>query len=117
MKNKKYSQLDLGFKRPKNHMEESKKYILELIQAEKNAPSKLKLASPWLALSGIASSLMFIFFLTKTNAPLVNETPQVEEDVFVTTLLMDTLLLEEVELDQAIQDALLDDFENDLVMN
>ena len=30
---------------------------------------------------------------------------------------MDTLLLEEAELDQAIQEALLDDFENDLALN
>ena len=30
---------------------------------------------------------------------------------------MDTLLLEETELDQAIQEALLDNFENDLALN
>ena len=45
------------------------------------------------------------------------ETGGVEEDVFVTSLLMETLLLEEEELDQAIQDALLDNFENDLALN
>ena len=117
MKNKKHSQQDLGFKRPNNHTEESKKQILEMIQTEKNAPSKLRLTSPWFALSGIAASLLFIFFLTKTNTPVVKETPSVEEDVFVTSLLMDTLLLEEAELDQAIQEALLDDFENDLALN
>ncbi|MEL0226268.1 MAG: hypothetical protein VW912_06320 [Flavobacteriaceae bacterium] len=117
MKNKKHSQQDLGFKRPNNHTEESKKQILEMIQTEKNAPSKLRLTSPWFALSGIAASLLFIFFLTKTNTPVVKETAPVEEDVFVTSLLMDTLLLEEAELDQAIQEALLDDFENDLALN
>ena len=117
MKNKKHSLQDLGFKRPNNHTEESKKQILEMIQTEKNAPSKLRLTFPWFALSGIAASLLFIFFLTKTNAPVVKETPPVEEDVFVTSLLMDTLLLEEAELDQAIQEALLDDFENDLALN
>lgn len=116
MKNKKHSQQDLGFKRPNNHTEESKKQILEMIQTEKNAPSKSRLISPWFALSGIAASLLFIFFLTK-NTPVVKETPPVEEDVFVTSLLMDTLLLEEAELDQAIQEALLDDFENDLALN
>jgi hypothetical protein len=117
MKNKKHSLQDLGFKRPENHTEESKKHILELIQTEINTSPKSRLISPWLALSGIAASLLFIFFLTKTNAPVVKETPQVEEDVFVTSLLMDTLLLEETELDQAIQEALLDDFENDLALN
>ena len=117
MKNKKYSQQDLGFMRPVNHTEESKNRILELIQAEKSAPPKLRLTSSWLALSGIAASLLLIFFLTKTTPPVVKETPQVEEDVFVTSLLMDTLLLEEAELDQAIQEALLDDFENDLAHN
>ena len=117
MKNKKHHQQDLGFKRPNNHTEESKKQIFKLIQAEKNAPPKLSLTSPWFALSGIAASLLFIFFLTKTNTLVVKETPQVEEDVFVTSLLMDTLLLEEAELDQAIQEALLDDFENDLALN
>ena len=117
MKNTKHSQQDLGFKRPNNHTEESKKQILELIQAEKNAPSKLRLTSPWFTLSGIAASLLFIFFLTKTNTRVVKETSPVEEDAFVTSLLMDTLLLEEAELDQAIQEALLDDFENDLALN
>ena len=117
MKNKKHSLQDLGFKRPENHTEESKKHILELIQTEINTSPKSRLISPWLALSGIAASLLFIFFLTKTNAPLVKEAAIVEEDVFVTSLLMDTLLLEETELDQAIQEALIDDFENDLALN
>lgn len=117
MKNKKHSQQDLGFKRPKNHTKESKEHILKLIQAEKSTSKKVKLSSPWLALGGIAASLLFIFFLTKTNTPVTKETPQLEEDVFVTSLLMDTLLLEEAELDQAIQEALLDDFENDLALN
>ena len=117
MKNKKHTLQDLGFKRPENHSEESKKHILELIQKEINTSPKSRLISPWFTLSGIAASLLFIFFLTKTNAPVVKETPQVEEDDFVTSLLMDTLLLEETELDQAIQEALLDDFENDLALN
>ena len=117
MKNKKYSQQDLGFKRPENHTEDSKKHILELIQVETNTSPKSRLTSPWLALSGVAASLLFIFFLTKTNTPLVKEAAIVEEDVFVTSLLMYTLLLEETELYQAIQEALLDDFENDLALN
>jgi hypothetical protein len=117
MKNKNHSQQDLGFKRPENHKEESKNHILELIQAEINTTTKSRLTYPWFALSGIAASLLFIFFLTKTNAPVIKETPQVEEDIFVTSLLMDTLLLEETELDQAIQEALLDNFENDLALN
>jgi hypothetical protein len=117
MKNKNHSQQGLGFKRPENHKEESKNHILKLIQAEINTTPKSRLTSPWFALSGIAASLLFIFFLTKTNAPVIKETPQVEEDIFVTSLLMDTLLLEETELDQAIQEALLDNFENDLALN
>ena len=117
MKNKKHSQQDLGYMRPENHTEESKKHILGLIQVEMNTSPKSRSTSPWFAFSGIAASLLFIFFLTKTNAPVVKETPQVEEDVFVTSLLMDTLLLEETELDLAIQEALLDDFENDLALN
>lgn len=117
MKNKKHSQQDLGYMRPENHTEESKKHILGLTQVEMNTSPKSRSTSPWFAFSGIAASLLFIFFLTKTNAPVVKETPQVEEDVFVTSLLMDTLLLEETELDLAIQEALLDDFENDLALN
>lgn len=108
---------DLGFKRPENHSEESKKQILDFIEAKSNVPKRIRLSSPWVALSGLAASLLFIFFLTQTNDTLVSEIPIVEEDVFVTSLLMDTLLLEEEELDQAIQDALLDNFENDLALN
>ncbi|MEN8768389.1 MAG: hypothetical protein ABF256_06025 [Candidatus Arcticimaribacter sp.] len=107
---------DLGFKRPENHSEESKKQILQMIEAETNAPRKVRFSSPWVTLSGIAASLLFVFFLTQTNDPLVSEILVEEEDVFVTSLLMDTLLLEEEELDQAIQDALLDNFENDLAL-
>lgn len=117
MNNKKYTHKDLGYKRPDNHSEESKKQILELIQAEKNETQKVRLISPWVTLSGIAASLLFIFFLTKTNDTLVKPTPEVEEDIFVTYLLMDTLLLEEAELDQVIQEALLDNFENNLALN
>lgn len=117
MNNRKHTQQDLGYNRPKNHAVESKKQILELIQVEKKATQKVRLTSPWIALSGIAASLFFIFFLTKTNDTLVKATPEVEEDIFVTSLLMDTLLLEEAELDQAIQEALLDNFENDLALN
>lgn len=117
MNNKKHTHEDLGYNRPKNHTVESKKHILELIRAEKNPPKKVRLNSPWVALSGIAASLLFIFLLTTINDTPVIEEPKVEEDVFVTSLLMDTLLLEEAELDQAIQEALLDDFENDLALN
>lgn len=114
----KITQNDLGFKRPKNHSEESKKHILQMIKADTNTSRKIRLISPWVALSGIAASLLFIFFLTQTNDTTVVETAGVEEDVFVTSLLMETLLLEEEEeLDQAIQDALLDNFENDLALN
>jgi hypothetical protein len=117
MNNKKHTQQDLGYKRPKNHTVESKNHILELIRVEKKVSQKVKLTSPWIVLSGIAASLLFVFFLTKTNNALVIEETEIEEDVFVTSLLMDTLLLEEAELDQAIQEALLDDFENDLALN
>ena len=113
----KITQNDLGFKIPKNHSKESKKQILHLIEAETNAPRKIRLSSPWVALSGIAASLLFIFFLTQANDTTVVETTGVEEDVFVTSLLMETLLLEEEELDQAIQEALLDNFEDDLALN
>lgn len=116
MNNEKYTQQDLGFKRPKNHIEKSKKQILDLIQAKENTSPKKRYISPWIALSGIAASLLVVFFLTKNTLPF-KETTKVQEDVFITSLLMDTLLLEEEELDQAIQEALLDDFENDLALN
>jgi hypothetical protein len=108
---------DLGFNTPENHSEESKNKILQMIEAETNASRKVRFSSPWVALSGIAASLLFIFFLTQINDTAAVETGGVEEDVFVTSLLMETLLLEEEELDQAIQDALLDNFENDLALN
>lgn len=117
MNNLEHNQEDLGFNRPKNHAVESKKHIMELIRAEKNAPTKARLTSPWVPLIGIAASILFIFILSTTNVTTVLEESKVEEDVFVTSLLMDTLLLEEAELDQAIQEALLDDFENDLAFN
>jgi len=116
MNNEKYTQQDLGFKRPKNHTEKSKKQILDLIQAKENTSPKKRYLSSWIALSGIAASLLVVFFLAKNSLPF-KETTKVQEDVFVTSLLMDTLLLEEAELDQAIQEALLDDFENDLALN
>ena len=108
---------DLGYQRPVNHKEKSKQQILQLIKAEEISNKKTVKSYVWKTLSGIAASLVLFFFLTQNNGVAITEKPIVEEDVFVTSLLMDTLLLEEVELDQAIQDALLDDFENDLVMN
>lgn len=108
---------NLGFKRPLGHKEKSVKHILHLIDKEKpRATIKPKIV--WGILSGIAATLFLVFSLNQ-SAILSTQpsTVVIEEDVFVTSLLMDTLLLEEAELDQAIQEALLDDFENDLVLN
>jgi len=108
----------LGFKRPLNHEEDSKQQILALVQKENPSIFRVKKATAFTALSGIAASLIILFFLNDV-ATSTTAQPQtdIDEDVFVTSLLMETLLLEEGELDMAIQEALLDDFENDLALN
>ena len=108
---------DLGFKRPKKHTEESKKTILQVIENQAISVNRKRANIRWAALSGIAASLFLFFSLTQSNNSISVESQAiVKEDVFVTSLLMDTLLLEETELDQAIQEALLDNFENDLAL-
>ena len=118
---KEFTHKNLGYKRPEDHSAVSKKHILKLIQAEQSPPRRKLLKSPWVALSGVAASLLLLFFFTQTNAPQQIVQPvqpvQVEEDAFVTFLLMETLLLDETLLDQAIQEALLENFENDLALN
>lgn len=112
---KEFTHKSLGYKRPEDHSAVSKKHILQLIQAEQSPPRRRLLKSPWVALSGVAASLLLLFFFTQTNAP--QQPVQVEEDAFVTSLLMETLLLDETQLDQVIQEALLENFENDLALN
>lgn len=115
---KEFTHKNLGYKRPEDHSAVSKKHILQLIQAEQSPPRRRLLKSPWVALSGVAASLLLLFFFTQTNEPQQPVQPvQVEEDAFVTSLLMETLLLDENQLDQAIQEALLENFENDLALN
>ena len=108
----------LGFKRPLNHRDESKQHILDLIKKEQPSIHRRNRSKVISLVSGIAASLLLFFFLTENNfSSLDPATTTIEEDVFVTSLLMDTLLLDETQLDEAIQEALLDDFEDDLALN
>ena len=66
----------------------------------------------------IAASMLLLFTLNltpDTETTVASET--MVEDVFVTSFLLDTLLLEEEVLDQVIQESLLDNFEENLALN
>jgi len=60
--------------------------------------------------------LLFTLNLTPDKETTVASETMVE-DVFVTSFLLDTLLLEEEVLDQVIQESLLDNFEENLALN
>lgn len=109
--------VQLGWKQPKNFSDKSKESIKQSIQYEQRKKTKRIQLIPWVALSGVAASL--ILFLLLNEAQIYND-PQEEsivEDIFITSLLLETLLLEEQELDLRIQESLLDDFEKDLALN
>lgn len=107
----------LGFKRPLNHRDKSKQHILDLIKKEQRSIHRRSRSKVISLVSGIAASLLLFFFLTENDPSSLAPATTIEEDVFVTSLLMDALLLDETELDEAIQEALLDDFEDDLALN
>lgn len=108
---------DLGWKQPKGFLEQSKESIRKTIQNEEHKKAKRRRLRPWFVLSGAAASL--ILFLLFNEARIFNDLQEesIVEDVFVISLLMETLLLEEHELDLRIQESLLDDFEKDLALN
>lgn len=107
----------LGWKLPKGFSERSKESIRASILKEHQKKAKPIQLLPWAFLSGAAVSLALFLWFNGVEAPKAQDHHSVVEDVFVTSLLMETLLLDGRELDLRIQESLLDDFEKDLALN
>lgn len=104
----------LGFKTPKGFSETSKKSILSMVYKKEKKKSIYQLLS-WTGVS--AAAIITLFFALQQPMPLSSTEDQATfDDPFVTSLLIDTLLLDEKELDLQIQKALLEDIENDLAL-
>lgn len=103
----------LGFKTPENFSDKSKKSILSKIDKKRKKKPTYQLLS-WFGAAAAAATL--IFSLNQPSPFSTLEQKDELNDPFVTSLLIDTLLLDEMELDQQIQNALLDNFENDLAL-
>lgn len=116
MKNKHHSLDSLGYKHPKDFSKINKQKLLDIIGSQSPKEERKIRWIPWVAISGIAASLVFV--LTLENNFFTSQAQRaVVEDSQVTSLLIETLLLEEEGLDMRLQEALLDDFENAFVTN
>jgi hypothetical protein len=104
----------LGFEQPEGFSEQSRVLIKKKLHKTKQNTSIFSVR----ALFGTVASLLLLFTLNLTpdkETTVASET--MVEDVFVTSFLLDTLLLEEEVLDQVIQESLLDNFEENLALN
>lgn len=104
----------LGFKTPEDFSKTSKRSILSMVQKKEKKKSINQLLS-WTGLS--AAAIITLFFALQQSTPLSPTEEQGNiDDPFVTSLLIDTLLLDEKELDLQLQKVLLQDIENDLAL-
>jgi hypothetical protein len=107
----------LGFEQPEGFSEQSRVLIKKKLNKTKQNTSVFSVRALFGTVA-IAASLLLLFTLNltpDTETTVASET--MVEDVFVTSFLLDTLLLEEEVLDQVIQESLLDNFEENLALN
>ncbi len=107
----------LGFEQPEGFSEQSRALIKKKLHKTKQN-TRLFSVRALFGTVAIAASLLLLFTLNltpDTETTVASET--MVEDVFVTSFLLDTLLLEEEVLDQVIQESLLDNFEENLALN
>jgi len=108
----------LGFEQPEGFSDHSRKLIREKLTTAKQKKTSVQPLRTLFASLAIAASLVLLFTLSPTpDVEDTTATDPIEEDVFVTSLLLNTLLLEEEALDKVIQESLLDNFEENLALN
>lgn len=103
---KKKSVTPLGYKTPEGFFEQSKKSIKALPR------KKNRQTISFVSFSAAASFLLLVSISTM-NFNTNNQLTQWEEDEFVTDLLMETLVMEETQIDAAIEASLIANFENE----
>lgn len=107
----------LGLKQPEGFSKESKALIREKLNASTHKKNPVIRLRNSMGIGAVAASLLFLIALNHNPSPPPQESATLVEDVFVTSLLLDTLLLEEEAIDQVIQESLLDNFEQNLALN
>lgn len=106
----------LGYAQPKDFSKKSKQKLLTMIDSHSSKKGRAVQWIPIVSITSIAASLLLIIGWQKNIADTTQPQPLVE-DTQITNLLMESLLLEEEELDTRLQEALLNDFENAYVDN
>lgn len=107
----------LGLNQPEDFSNHSKALIRQKLTAVPIKKTPIISMHKLIGIGAIAASVLLLMTINLNPTSVPQDSAAVVEDGYVTSLLLDTLLLEEEVIDQVIQESLLDNFEENLALN